>query len=69
MRAVIKKSTLGIQIPTSLWTVSEVAEYLQCSVGHIYNFVSKEQIPYKKRGGMLRFVPEEIYDWLNESNL
>jgi len=69
VKAVTKKSTLGIQMPTSLWTVNQVAEYLQCSVGHIYNLVSKRDIPFKRRRKMVRFVPEEVYDWLNEGDL
>jgi excisionase family DNA binding protein len=69
MKRIIKKATLGLQMPTRLWTVKQVASYLQCSAGHIYNLVCKKDIPYKKRGRILRFVPEEIYDWLNESDL
>ena len=54
---------------TDLWTVKEVASYLHISVGHIYNLVSKDEIPYRKRGNILRFVPQEIFDWINEGGL
>jgi len=49
-----------------VWTVKEVASYLRCSVGHIYNLVSQKKIPNRKRGRMLRFIPEEIYNWVYE---
>lgn len=49
-----------------VWNVEDVASYLKCSVGHIYNLVCKKQIPYRKRGRLLRFIPQEIYDWVYE---
>ena len=48
-----------------IWTIEQVAAFLECSVGTIYNKVSKGKIPFKKRG-KLYFIPKEILDWLNE---
>ena len=53
-------------IAGSLWMVKEVASYLKCSVGHVYNLVYQDKIPYRKRGRLLRFIPLEIYDWVYE---
>lgn len=48
----------------NLWTVCEVAAYLKVSIGHVYNLVSQDRIPYRKRGRLLRFLPDEIFAWL-----
>lgn len=43
-----------------LWTVNDVAEYLQLSVKTIYAKVYKAEIPRVKYGRNLRFKPSEI---------
>ncbi len=47
-----------------LWKVNDVASYLKCSKGHIYNLVSKKKIPFIKFGGLLFFSPLEIDNFL-----
>lgn len=47
-----------------IWTVKEVAKCLDVSIGHIYNMKQRDEIPYRKIRGKLRFVPQEIYDWV-----
>ncbi|HLE12808.1 MAG: hypothetical protein A2504_16410 [Bdellovibrionales bacterium RIFOXYD12_FULL_39_22] len=49
-----------------IWRVRDVAKYLGCSVGHIYNLVASEKIPKKKKGGLLFFIPNEILSWILE---
>ena len=56
-----------------IWRVDDVAEFLGVSVGHVYNLVlaSKQMrrgsgIPYRKRGKLLYFLPNEIFDWIDE---
>ncbi|MCO4795415.1 MAG: helix-turn-helix domain-containing protein [Bacteriovoracaceae bacterium] len=49
-----------------IWDVEDLSRYLRCSKGHIYNLVSKEKIPFKKVGGLLRFIPLEIQNWVLE---
>lgn len=51
------------------WNVQDVAQYLGVSVGHIYNLKAQNKIPYRKRGKLLRFLPKEILDWLNEGGI
>lgn len=48
-----------------LWTVSDVAAYLGRSKGTIYNKISKNEIPSRKRGGRY-FIPSEILSWIDE---
>lgn len=43
-----------------LWTVNDVAEYLQLSIKTIYTKAYKEEIPYVKYGRNLRFKPSAI---------
>ena len=59
-----RKKLFEIQI----WTVDDVALFLDSSKGHIYNLVSQKMIPFYKRGkrGRLYFIPSEILDWIKE---
>jgi excisionase family DNA binding protein len=47
-----------------LLTVDELAEYLKCSPGTIYNRTSRNEIPHLKVGGLLRFRRSEIDVWI-----
>ncbi|MBD63735.1 MAG: hypothetical protein CME62_00885 [Halobacteriovoraceae bacterium] len=47
-----------------IWRVSDVARFLDCSQGHIYNLCSDEKIPKRKKGKFLYFVPSEILEWI-----
>ena len=49
-----------------IWRITDVAEFLQCSVGHVYNLASKKRIPFRKKGGLLFFLPSEVVQWINE---
>lgn len=49
-----------------IWRVKDVARFLGCSVGHIYNLVSDEKIPKIKKGKFVYFIPEVIQSWLLE---
>jgi len=58
-----------------IWRISDVAEFLGISEGHIYNLVSKSHktrkktIPYRKKGKLLFFKPSEILEWIDEGDL
>ncbi len=52
-----------------LWRIGDVAKALGVSVGHIYNLVSRREIPYRKKGKLLFFIPTEIHDWINEGDV
>lgn len=47
----------------SLWTVREVADYLQVSERTIRDWVYRRTIPFRKAGQAVRFCPEEIECW------
>lgn len=45
--------------------ISEVSAWLGTSVRHIRRLISERRIPYHKVGGLIRFVPSEIEEWLD----
>ena len=50
----------------SLWTVEQVAEFLNVRPLRIYELVQRRQIPYSKIGPrQLRFDPATIRQWLD----
>lgn len=52
-----------------IWRVRDVANYLGCSVGHIYNLASDEKIPKVKKGKFLYFIPNRIFEWILEGEM
>jgi excisionase family DNA binding protein len=46
-----------------LWTTKEVAKYLHVSLKTVFN-LRKKGLPYVQLGGAVRFVPQEIKDYL-----
>ncbi len=52
-----------------IWRINDVAKFVGCSVGHIYNLVSDDKIPWIKKGKFLYFIPEVIHNWLLEGDL
>ncbi len=47
----------------NLWTTREVAEFLHVSVKTVFN-QRKKGLPFVQVGGAVRFVPQEIRDYL-----
>ncbi len=52
----------------SIWRVTDVADYLGNSKGHIYNLCSRRSIPFVKKGKQLYFIPKEIENWVLQGN-
>jgi excisionase family DNA binding protein len=49
-----------------LWTTHEVAKFLHVSLKTIFN-LRKKGLPFVQLGGAVRFVPQEIKDYLANS--
>jgi excisionase family DNA binding protein len=49
-----------------LWTTNEVAEFLHVSNKTIFN-LRKMGLPFIQLGGAVRFVPQEVRDYLANS--
>jgi hypothetical protein len=49
-----------------LWTSSEVAKFFHVSLKTVFN-LRKRGLPYVQLGGAVRFVPQEIRDYLANS--
>ncbi|MCT4642796.1 MAG: helix-turn-helix domain-containing protein [Bacteriovoracaceae bacterium] len=47
-----------------VWKIRDVASFLDCSIGHVYNLSSRDLIPRKKKGKCLYFDPREILEWI-----
>ncbi len=52
-----------------IWRIDDVAKFLQVSKGHLYNLVSRGELPYRKKGRLLFFLPAEIQLWVEEGEL
>ncbi len=46
-------------------TTKEVAEAIGRSVHAVHCMVNRGSIPFRKVGGRLAFIPDEIRDWLH----
>jgi len=53
----------------NFWSVKDVARYTGYAVGSLYNLVSEDVIPFRKKRGKLYFVPYEIHNWIHEGDL
>lgn len=49
-----------------LWTTKKVASYLQISLKTVFN-LRKKGLPFVQLGGAIRFVPQEVRDYLVRS--
>jgi excisionase family DNA binding protein len=47
-------------LPDMLWTVHQVAEYLQVSESWVYRKARADELPHFYIGALLRFSPEQI---------
>jgi excisionase family DNA binding protein len=51
---------------SDLWTTPEVAKYLHVSLKTVFN-LRKNGLPYVQLGGAVRFVPQEVREYLLNS--
>jgi excisionase family DNA binding protein len=56
----------GHEADSDLWTTKRVAKYLHVSLKTVFN-LRKKGLPYVQVGGAVRFVPQEIRDYLVNS--
>ena len=55
--------TSSQEIDSELWTTERVGKYLHVSLKTVFN-LRKKGLPYVQLGGAVRFVPQEIRDYL-----
>ena len=48
-----------------LWTVRDVASYLQVNKNTVYEWVAQRRLPCIRMGGRLRFDPADITRWVS----
>lgn len=52
-----------------LLDIPAVAEHLGISERHVRRLVADRRIPYLKVGGLVRFDPADIQDWLDHAKI
>lgn len=50
------------------WDIKQAAYALSVPEATLRDWVYKRQIPFKKVGNLIRFVPSEIHQWIEERN-
>lgn len=50
-----------------IWNIDDVVKFTGFAKGTIYNMTSRREIPHRKRGKKLFFIPDEILNWIEES--
>lgn len=50
-------------MPHKLVNVSEIGELLSVKPATIYKWVQQGKIPFYKIEGLVRFDPDEVWDW------
>lgn len=50
-----------------IWTTDDAAAYLGRTPAAVRNLVLRRLIPYRKVGGRLAFIPEEIEKWVRSA--
>jgi len=58
--------TSSYETDSELWTTERVAKYLHVSLKTVFN-LRKKGLPYVQLGGAVRFVPQEIRNYLVSS--
>ena len=61
-------SSRAASLPVLL-DIGEVAAHLNVTVRHVRRLVFERRIPYIKVGALLRFDPEEVAAWIEESTV
>jgi excisionase family DNA binding protein len=46
-----------------LWTVKEVAAYLKASTSYVYKAAERGELPCRRLGALLRFLPDQVRAW------
>lgn len=57
----------GDGLTVEVLSTQEAAAFLRRSPASIRNMVLRRQIPYRKPGGRLIFVKEELVEWIRSS--
>ena len=54
--------------PDRLLDINEAAALLQVKAGTLYSWVSKDKVPYRKVGSLVRFHRGELMDWTRKQS-
>lgn len=66
----VKGKPRGSALPLArLLDIEEVADHLGVSVRHVRRLVAERRIPFVKWGHLLRFDPNELAAWIDDSRV
>lgn len=51
----------------ALWSADDVARYLNVSRSWVYARATSGELPHRRMGGLLRFVPEQVREYARGS--
>jgi DNA-binding transcriptional MerR regulator len=60
-----ERATVAPRLIAPLWTVQDVAEFLQVPVQTLYSWRSRSGPPARKVGKYLRYRPDDVVRWLD----
>ena len=67
IRAIVREElSILSPSPPDLMVFNDAAIYLKRSVSSLRNLVDRKQIPYTKAGSRVRFLKQELDQWLEE---
>ena len=49
-----------------IWFIEDVMEFTGFSKSTVYKMTSRKELPHRKRGKKLFFLPSEVWNWLEE---
>ena len=61
--SVVATMNTSEQLRNRLWDAREAANFLKVSRSWIYARVERDEMPYIRVGGLIRFVPSQLRDW------
>lgn len=64
-KLVMRRQTLEEYDGPMLIDIHEASVLLGIKVSRLRTFVFKKEIPFRKVGGMIRFLPKELNEWIN----
>jgi excisionase family DNA binding protein len=47
----------------ALWNANDVAAYLKASTSYVYKAAERGDLPCRRLGALLRFVPDQVRAW------
>ena len=64
-RSAMSEDTTNIH-DKRIWVIEDVMTFTGFSKSTVYKMTARREIPHRKRGKKLFFLPDEIWNWIEE---